>query len=274
LACFFSAAQYLQRTDFLMDLLSSAAMGLAAVCFWQKDFVINDLWLVTVLLIGGAVPSLALVIAAALSLAIVLVHESNSVRKLKSAFLKNWRMFMLVWALFSLCHRSVLTEFRHFSMVAWVSGCVQFLREPVQLKLRLREWRIAAGPIYTMAASWSFVQYVRFATTRAGASIAVVGGIAAVVASFVLRPDNQELDRHLLRWLPNGPAEWPTAFSTRARYHGILMMLSMVLLTLLLLAEGELLLVWIFFLLLLMDAARRITASQAVALGSMAFRPA
>jgi len=252
-----------------MDMLSSTSMGLAAVCFWQKEFLIDDLLLVILLLVEAACPSLVPVMVGALSLAAGLLREGNFATKLASAWLKNWRMWMLVSSFFVCHHRSMLTEFRHFSIIAWVAGCVQLLREPAQLKLRLREWRIALGPIYTMAATGSFVLHVCATTTVVGASIALIGVTAVVVASFALRPDNQELDAHLLRWLPIEATAWPRTFGARAKCHGILMMLSMVLLTLLLVAKGEHLLACSFLGLLVMEGARRTPASRsAAAMGS------
>lgn len=249
-----------------MDVLSIASMGLAAVCFWQKEFLRDDLLLVTLLLAGAAWPSLVPVMAV-LSLATGLLRKRNFATILASAWLKNRRMWMLVSSLVACHHCSVLTDFQHFSIIAWIAGCVQLLREPAQLKLRLREWRIALGPVYTMAATWSFVLYMCTATTVAGASTAVVGVIAVVVASFALRPDNQELDAALLRWLPTVVATtWPRTFGSRAKCHGILMLLSMVLLTLLLAAKGEHLLACGFLFLLVMEGVRRTPASRTVAL--------
>lgn len=251
-----------------MEMLSSASMGLAVVCFWQKEFVIDDLVLVTILLAGAALPSLAPAMTVALGLAAVLLTGWDVVSKLKSALLKNWRMFMLASALFALHQHGMLVEFRHFSIVAWASGCVQLLREPAPLKLRLREWRIALGPIYTMAATRSFVHYTRIATDRVGASAAIVGALAVVVASLALRPDNQELDAALLRWLLGEATAWPRTFGTRAKCHGLLMLLSLVLLTLLLLAKGEHFLVCSFLSLLVMEVARRMPVSQVLSVAS------
>jgi len=250
-------------------MLSSTSMGLAAVCFWQKEFHIDDLLPVTLLLAGAAWPSLVPVMAGAFTLAAGLQREMNFASKLASAWLKNWRMWVLVSSLF-LCHQcSVLTEIRHFSIIVWVAGCVQLLREPAQLKLWLREWRIALGPIYTMAATGSFVVHACTATTVAGASIAVLGVMVVVVASIALRPDNQELDAALLRWLPMKATAWPRTFGSRAKCHGILMVLSMVLLTLLLVAKGEHFLACSFLGLLVMEGARRTPSRRsAAAMGS------
>lgn len=252
-----------------MDILSSTSMGLAAVCFWQKEFHIDDLLPVTLLLAGAAWPGLVPVMAGALTLAAGLQREMNFASKLASAWLKNWRMWVLVSSLF-VCHLcSVLTEIRHFSIIVWVAGCVQLLREPAQLKLWLREWRIALGPIYTMAATGSFFLHACTATTVAGASIAVLGVMVVVVASIALRPDNQELDAALLKWLPIEAPAWPRTFGSRAKCHGILMVLSMVLLTLLLVAKGEHFLACSFLGLLVMEGARRTPSSRsAAAMGS------
>jgi len=119
-----------------------------------------------------------------------------------------------------------------------------------------------------MAATWSFVSYMCTATTVAGASIAVPGVMAVMVASYALRPDNQELDAALLRWLHMEAIAWPRTFGARAKCHGILMLLSVVLLTLLLVAKGEQILACSFLSLLVMESARRTSVSWTVVLPS------
>jgi len=201
-----------------------------------------------------------------ISLAAGLPRGREFATKLASAWSKTWLMWMFASSLIA-CHQcSVLTDFRHFSIIAWVAACVQLLREPAQLKLRLRELRIALGPIYTMAATWSFVLHTCAATTIAGASAAVVGVMAVVGASFALGPDNQELDAALLRWLHMEAIAWPRTFCARAKCHGILMLLSMVMLTLLLVAKVEYILACSFLSLLVMEGARRTPASWKVVL--------
>jgi len=102
-----------------MDMFSSASVGLAVVCFWQKEFLKDDLMLVILLLAGVAWPSLVPVMVV-FSVATGFPIERKFATKLVSAWLNNWRMWMLASSLVACHQRSLLTDFRHFSFIAWV----------------------------------------------------------------------------------------------------------------------------------------------------------
>lgn len=115
--------------------------------------------------------------------------------------------------------------FVHFGWIASVAAAIQLVRRPEALKTKLRNVRIASGPLYMFSAIGAFASKLEGGC--ATGSIAVVGIISILLAAILLRPDNHALDFVLA--LP---------VRKKAMCHGILMVTSLTMLTLLLRREG------------------------------------
>jgi hypothetical protein len=212
--------------------IEGVSMGLASAMFWKKDFVIQDI--VTVSMLLQVACWIRMPVMVTMLLAVVL-HSSfpktvfdQSCCRMGTAFSKNWRMFVLVSGFWT-CYRyqlHYLTESSHFVSIAAAS--VQLLRRPEALKQNLREWRVATGPLYTIAGSVAFYHRSEIENI-AGMMVSVLGMFVLCVAAMALRPDNQELDRTMIAILRVEALPWPRSFAMRGKCHGILMVLSLVL---------------------------------------------
>lgn len=223
-----------------MEAMQGVMMGLAAASFWRKDFgdqnSVPDLLLVcpslVAAIVGGPVAPLVL---ATLVLVTALRERATS------AVSKNFRMF-LAMSLFWTLKTTTLAP-----CVALPSATLQLMRRPAWLKEALREWRVASGPLFVVASSLFFVGSERMVVLR------IVGILAVVVASVFLRPDNNKLDSGLKQWI----SAWPLSASARAKYHGVLLVMSLILMTVLMAWEGR----WYWVIssccLMFMDLSRR-----------------
>merc|ERR1719230_182081 len=251
-----------------MEAFQGAMMGLAATSFWRKDFgahgVAMDAVLAAVPLTMAIAPDGAtgsgfiLVSVLALTAAAFDIACFHSILpRASSGATKLWRMFLLTSILWACVRYSALTECWHFGAVSVGSGALQLLRRPEWLKAALRDWRVATGPVYTLATGLAFYHHLH-RTESGDACVAFVGIWAVATAAILLRPDNSKLDMALVMVLPVRARIWPTSPRRRTMCHGLLMLLSMVLMAVLLVRERAWGLLCICGALLAMETLRRL----------------
>jgi len=257
-----------------MEVFQGAMMGLSATGFWRKDFGANgvamDAILAAVPLTMAIAPDSAtgsgFIIVLVLALATASCFHPILPRATSGAT-KNWRMFLVTSILWACSRYTVLTQFWHFGAITLGAGALQLLRRPERLKAALRDWRVATGPVYTIAAGMAFYHHSH-ESASGDVSVELVGIWSVATAAIMLRPDNSKLDMALVMMLPVRARIWPTSPRKRAMCHGLLMLLSMVSLAILLVREGSWRLLCICGALLAMEALRRLHARGTRSAGS------
>jgi len=237
-----------------MEFLSSACVGAAAACFWQKEFRIAALRDVLRLLLT-AVPArvdVSVVVVVTLHLTATTTRAFNFEYAIAVVH-KNMLMVVMLTAFVFACRVEPL-GLGLLALVAMVSAAFQLLRRPAWLKEALRPIRIAMGPLYGAASIMIFVR-VGSQSSAVHATIAVIGIFSVLAASAVFRPDNTELERAIMAVF--GQDLLVKSLRRRASVHGVLMLLSVVILALVLAGEGHRAAACGLFGLLAMEAGRR-----------------
>lgn len=145
-------------------------------------------------------------------------------------------MFLLIASFWTTKQFGFFDRTYYLAQVALAAASLQLLRRPDALKSKLREWRVASGPLYMMSVS----SYFCHSLSSGGVNDVFLAGAglwSVALAGIALRPDNQILDRAVLALLPDRAVLWPAQYSTRVKYHRILMVLSLTLMTCLLALE-------------------------------------
>lgn len=183
-------------------------LGVAAAQYWRKDFRCKSHTHNVCMLIWAAFGSID---TGRTLLAVIVAVISADVL---GALRKNHLMCMLVMLL---SHIET-----HSAWVAALAVWVQMARRPLWLKLRLRELRIALGPVYVIAASQMLSEH--------GCCLKFLSTGLVVAAGSVLRPDNASTAEMFasLRLLPRGLLQ----DQLRTKCHGCLMAISVSLLVL------------------------------------------
>eukprot|EP00421_Protoceratium_reticulatum_P054568 CAMPEP_0168501796 /NCGR_PEP_ID=MMETSP0228-20121227/74985_1 /TAXON_ID=133427 /ORGANISM="Protoceratium reticulatum, Strain CCCM 535 (=CCMP 1889)" /LENGTH=190 /DNA_ID=CAMNT_0008518753 /DNA_START=56 /DNA_END=625 /DNA_ORIENTATION=+ len=177
-----------------MEFLSSACVGAAAACFWQKEFRIAALRDVLRLLLT-AVPArvdVSVVVVVTLHLTATTTRAFNFEYAIAVVH-KNMLMVVMLTAFVFACRVEPLG----LGLLALVAAAFQLLRRPAWLKEALRPIRIAMGPLYGAASIMIFVR-VGSQSSAVHATIAVIGIFSVLAASAVFRPDNTELERAIM----------------------------------------------------------------------------
>lgn len=240
-----------------MEVISGTSMGLFSVCFWKKDFAVQDIKVAVCFLAGGFLCISQTAAPVVLALIAIVAWQAATF----DALLRNWRMFLLTSTFWTAKHFGICMRPCHFAYVALAAASLQLFRRPDSLKVRLRNWRVASGPLYTLAASSNFFCMLG-GHGATGALLAGVGLWSVTFAGIALRPDNAEFDKALMGVFPGGAIPWPHDYTSRVKCHGILMVTSVVSLALGLALEGAWLSVSFFASLIFMEIARRLQKQQ------------
>lgn len=233
------------------SLIGGVFMGLAAVQFWRKDFgmhsIIEETVAISVLFAMALNPSVNAAFALSCTMLVNPVVTSTTrcdaskletfvqlyIPKQMLCILKNWRMFVAVSIFWTCALLKFLTEFWQSACVALVAGSLQLLRRPAWLKLKLREWRVATGPLYALAANTAFNHRLCNASGIVSTILGIGGILVVSIAAMALRPDNNEFDMALISLLPIQLGHWPRSQPARAKYHGMLMFSSLMIMAVL-----------------------------------------
>eukprot|EP00930_Biecheleria_cincta_P009120 TRINITY_DN110775_c0_g1_i1.p1 TRINITY_DN110775_c0_g1~~TRINITY_DN110775_c0_g1_i1.p1 ORF type:complete len:344 (-),score=43.14 TRINITY_DN110775_c0_g1_i1:53-1030(-) len=242
-----------------MEVISGVSMGLASVGFWKKDFALRDMKIVVPLLMTTRLCQSNVVLATIVfAIVVAFVWDGTTFGIVGAASCKNWRMFALVSVLWMVCQLKVLSTSWHFACAAMAAGSLQLLRRPESLKFKLREWRVASGPVYTIAATLSLRYKLHETGSIIVAMLALVGACSVCLAGIAFRPDNVVLDTAVLDIFPVNLVPWPTQYQLRVKCHGLLMVFSMTIMAILLATDHAWLLLSCCMMLLLMETIRRL----------------
>lgn len=236
-----------------MEVISGTSMGLFSVCFWRKDFASQDIKVAACFLAGGFLCTSQTAAPVVLALTAIVAWQAAPFNALP----RNWRMFLLTSVFWTAKQLHFFGRPCQFAHVALAAASLQLLRRPDSLKMLLRDWRVASGPLYTMTAS-SYFSCILSSNGVTGVLLAGVGICSVAFAGIALRPDNAALDKALLGVFPDGAVPWPHQYSSRSKCHGMLMVISVALMALCLALEGAWMSVTLFAFLIFMEIARRL----------------
>jgi len=198
--------------------VSSLCFGLAAASFWRKDFVAADLAHMTIWLMGSCCHS-TLLSSCGLVLGLLWKHDRAITGIQKNVLMIAFLLVIhLAWQSMEL-----LCSFAEWSSLAAVAAGFQLLRNPVWLKDRLRQVRIATGPVYWLSSSLSFIHF-----SNGGGTLSVffsyLGVVLVSTACLILRPDNDKLEAAITSFV--GCRVCVQDARKRAFWHGMCLLTS------------------------------------------------
>eukprot|EP00927_Polykrikos_kofoidii_P026975 TRINITY_DN23902_c0_g1_i3.p1 TRINITY_DN23902_c0_g1~~TRINITY_DN23902_c0_g1_i3.p1 ORF type:complete len:243 (+),score=22.93 TRINITY_DN23902_c0_g1_i3:59-787(+) len=195
----------------------SLCVGAAAACFWRKDFRFEDMPQVATLVFSGEASERLSPLALALLIVMVALQGGRLISGVRTNFL-----MVVVLSFFNFARTWSILSFDHFSGIAAVSAAFQLVRKPQRLKNRLREFRVATGPLYWASSHFAFY-HGSYGSSWVRTGIAAAGIVLVTLAAFWTRPDNNKFDGTLAQWTCLPISVSPPH---RAVYHGLFMLLS------------------------------------------------
>jgi len=217
--------------------------GAAVACFWRKDFKQCDLLPVATLALASLCSNQPGTFIAWPMAEAVAVFAGLPLGRVFHGVKKNGLMVACHVA-FHVCKVTYEPGFECWAFTASVAATIQLLRKPEALKAKLRNIRVASGPLYMFSA------IMAFASLRGVSTSAVTGIISVAVAAILMRPDNSALDPALA--IVTGGR-----LRKKTMWHGIFMLVSLTMLTLLSWREGCCKVLALHAALFAMEATRR-----------------